>query len=187
MENNKNNKKNSYVSLSINNKGSRSVGTNWGVKSISKMNNTKKIYNSNNIDQSYFSDSSYITSNSANTGGISYIHSYVNGRYTGLHEPGSYDRPVFGVNPDTYFLGNHKYYPEVVQPPSINDNTYNTLNTFKKSDNSIQGFGWDRNTMYPLVPIAVQNDIKNLDEKKNKKNKKITKIINKNVKDLYVI
>jgi len=36
----------------------------------------------------------------------SFIHSYKN--KNGLGIPGSHGRPVFGVNPDNYFLGNHK-------------------------------------------------------------------------------
>ena len=36
----------------------------------------------------------------------SFIHSYKNKK--GLGVPGSHGRPVFGVNPDNYFLGNHK-------------------------------------------------------------------------------
>ena len=120
MENN--NK--SYNPSSMPKAGARSIGTSWGVKGDKIVNSIGGTRSSYKIDHAYKSNN---TNNIDNKMNGSFIHSYQPGRYAGLHEPGTYSRPVFGVNPDTYFSGNHRYFPTPFQAPSINDNITRSL------------------------------------------------------------
>jgi hypothetical protein len=181
----------SYSPSSIPKVGVRSLGTSWGVKGDKIVSSIGATRNSNNIDKAYFSNG---TNNIDNKMNGSYIHSYQPGRYAGLHEPGTYSRPVFGLNYDTYFLGNHNYYPTPFQSPSINDNVTRSLINGSGVKKGVQGHGWGNKTMYPMIDMPVNivpssKFVQNLEKKKQ-----LAKIlkpnlvsINKNVKDFYVI
>jgi hypothetical protein len=182
----------SYSPSSMPKGGARSIGTSWGVKGDKLVNSIGGTRSSYKIDHSYSSNN---TNNIDNKMNGSFIHSYQPGRYAGLHEPGTYSRPVFGVNPDTYFLGNQRYFPTPFQPPSINDNVTRSLINGSGVKKGVQGHGWGHKTMYPMIDMPVNivpssKFVQNLEKKKEiKKNKKQQnlKAINKNVKDFYVI
>lgn len=134
MENN--NK--SYSPSSMPKEGSRSIGTSWGVKGDKIANSIGGTRSSYKIDHAYKSNN---TNNIDNKMNGSFIHSYQPGRYAGLHEPGTYSRPVFGVNPDTYFSGNHKYFPTPFQPPSIDDNLTRSFMSSSDIKKGVKGYG----------------------------------------------
>lgn len=144
MENN--NK--SYSPSSMPKVGTRSIGTSWGVKGDKIANSIGGTRSSYKIDHAYKSNN---TNNIDNKMNGSFIHSYQPGRYAGLHEPGTYSRPVFGVNPDTYFSGNHKYFPTPFQPPSIDDNVTISLMSSSDIKKGVQGQGKEGKTNYPSI------------------------------------
>ena len=118
------------------------------------------------IFKGHSNDSNLGFSNSENGG--DFIHSYVGGPNKGYHEPGTKNRPVFGVNSDTYFLGNHKY-PSPIQ--KLPNNSIYDISSISGKHSIIQGFGWGQKTLYPIVisPSELSSESDNKQIKKNKK------------------
>jgi hypothetical protein len=87
---------------------------------------------------------------SSSGNGGAFIHSYVKGPNSGYTEPGTWNRPVFGVNSDNYFSGKHVY-PRPNQQPMNSIYGISDISNLDKSN--VHGFGWAPNTLYPIIQL----------------------------------
>ena len=93
----------------------------------------------------------------------SFIHSY--NHRNGLGIPGSHGRPVFGVNPDNYFLGNHK---DIFPNPNPSSELLSNKYEYNKEPGLYgkPSFGVNDDNYFSgkhIFPAPVQNSSNNID------------------------